>query len=219
MFKGALPLIQQLQHHRIYTRPVVRWNPWTKTIESHLHLKLHRGHHVERRSTKGRHFPMIKPLHSSLTLEINLQKFSFFFNFKCLKKSSPFVFSPANSPRMKIKLSVKPISEQLQTQELFCFSFPPSRKLFFKKEVPHRKKVAASIGKGGLKVWLGDNVIGRAGGHVCWSSLGARKEWTCTHGKREKKEGKEEGPFFGSERRQRRLTLRRAGGSRKENPL
>ena len=122
--KGALPLIQQLQHHRIYTRPVVRWNPWTKTIESHLHLKLHRGHHVERRSTKGRHFPMIKPLHSSLTLEINLQKFSFFFNFKCLKKSSPFVFSPANSPRMKIKLSVKPISEQLQTQELFCFSFP-----------------------------------------------------------------------------------------------
>lgn len=33
-----------------------------------------------------------------------------------------------------------------------------------------------SIGKGRAEVELGDNLIGGAGGHVSWSSLGARKE-------------------------------------------
>jgi hypothetical protein len=53
---------------------------------------------------------------------------------------------------MKIKLSVKPISEQQQTQELFCFSFPLRENCSLKRKSLIGKKVAASIGKGGLKV-------------------------------------------------------------------
>lgn len=65
--------------------------------------------------------------------------------------------------------SVKPISkQQQQTQPNFL-----PRKVFEKAKSLVEKK---SIGKGRAEVELGDNLIGGAGGHVSWSSLGARKE-------------------------------------------